>query len=371
MQKITNIKVCGKLPDPFLKPDGTRVKNESEWQQQRKHLCKSAVELQYGTMPPQPEFLELQKLHKNTYRIVTGRHEKPVSFIIRILRPETEEKLPVVIYGDGCFNYAFEDGFVSSFLNENIMMVVFNRVELAPDVKNDGKRDGPLYECYPEYTFGALGAWAWGYSRVIDALELLDIADLSCIAVTGHSRGGKTTALAGALDERISIVQSNDSGAGGCGCFRVEMNAINDLGIEKRNETLEDILKAFPYWFGPDLKNYVGRESELPFDAHFLKSLIAPRTLFVSEALDDIWANPVGTSLTNEATQEVYDFLDASDNFYWYWREGRHRHELQDIKLLINIIKHKYEGTQLCDDFFKLPFEKPSSIYDWTAPCKE
>lgn len=369
MRQITNISVLGKLPDPFLKTDGTRVCSKEEWQEQRKQLYKSAVELQYGTQPPAPEFLELEKLHTNTYRIITGRRVKPVSFTMRILRADTEQKPPVAIYGDLCFDYAFKDGFVSSFLNENIMLVLFNRVELAPDCKNDGKRKGPLYDCYPEYTFGALGAWAWGYSRVIDALEMLDIADLSCVAITGHSRGGKTTALAGALDNRVSIVHSNNSGAGGCGCYRVNMQAINDSGKDKRNETLRDLLERFPYWFGPELKNYIDRENELPFDTHFLKSLIAPRTLFVSEALDDIWANPVGTMLTNEATKEVYSFLDAADSFYWYWREGRHAHAVQDVKMLVNLIKHKYEGAPLCDSFFKAPFEKPAAIYDWKSPC--
>ena len=69
----------------------------------------------------------------------------------------------------------------------------------------------------------------------------MDYVDMSCIAVTGHSRGGKTALLAGALDERIAIVNPVQTCAGGGACYRVHMAGIPEGGVEGPGETLADI----------------------------------------------------------------------------------------------------------------------------------
>ena len=270
--KVTEYDVLGKLPDPFLKPDGTRASSIEEYEELKKEHYKSVVELQYGTIPPKPEFLKIEKINKGrkstSYRITTGREAFPVSFTMRVFAPQTEEKCPVVVNGDFGFDYAFESGYLDAMLDSGIGVVYFDRTELVPDVRDAG-RDAPLYNCYPEYTFGALGAWAWGYSRCVDALEQLDIFDLDWIAFTGHSRGGKTAMLAGVLDERAKIVNPNETNAGSCSCYRIHMKAINEDGIEKKSETLSDILNKFDFWFGRGMDSYADCEEPLPFDAHF------------------------------------------------------------------------------------------------------
>ena len=42
------------LPDPFLKPDGTRISNADEWPQQRQYLKEMLAYYLYGEMPPSP-----------------------------------------------------------------------------------------------------------------------------------------------------------------------------------------------------------------------------------------------------------------------------------------------------------------------------
>ena len=115
---------------------------------------------------------------------------------------------------------------------------------------------------------------------------------------------------------------------------------------------------------GPELGDYADREAELPFDAHFLKALVAPRVLFISEAAGDIWANPVGSWITSMAAQKAYDFLGASENLYWYFREGSHSHDVQDVKMLVNIIKRQRDpAIPMAEDFFKTPFPPVDPIY--------
>ena len=184
------------------------------------------------------------------------------------------------------------------------------------------------------------------------------------IVFSGHSRGGKTAMLAGVLDERAAIVNPNDTNAGSCSCYRIHMTALNEKGEDKKSETLADIIARFGFWFGEGMAEYTECEEKLPFDCHFLKAMVAPRTLFVSEAVHDIWGNPLGSWMTTMAAKEVFEFLGAEDNLYWYFRDGRHKHDLEDVQMLVSLIKHKTDGTPLNENFFRRPFDAPELIFD-------
>lgn len=374
--KITEYKVLGELPDPFLFDNGNYVKTENDWYERKKEIYKTAIELQYGTQPPKPEFLEVETLYTAkdacVYKIHTGTYKNPISFRMQVFLPTDKgEKFPFIIDGDGCWMYHTKENFVFQAVKNGVGMVYFDRTELAHDIYHEERGQGDLYKVYPEYTFGSLGAWAWGYSRCIDALEKLNLpVDFDYLTITGHSRGGKTCALAGALDDRVKIVNPNETCAGACGCYRIQMQAIYENEPEFRSEKLKDLLTHFPQWMGPEMGKYIDCEEKLPFDTHFLKAMIAPRILFVSEAAGDIWSNPIGSYITSEAAREVYKFLGAEDNLYWYFRPGLHAHKPLDLYMLVNLIKHRREGTELSERMFKLPFTAPEQPYKWRCPDK-
>ena len=365
---VTSYEVLGKLPDIFTFDNGEKLTDPKDWARRRAEIYKTAVELQYGTMPPEPEFLEVETLYvgkkSNSYRITTGTREYPVTFRMQFLHPDTREKYPVIVDGDMCFPYFTDSGYTETALKNNIAWAFFDRTELAHDVRGEGRRQGQLYRAYPEYTFGALGAWAWGYSRCVDALLALGLVDEKGIVFSGHSRGGKTAMLAGVLDMRATIVNPNDTNAGSCSCYRIHMSALNENGIEKRSETLADLYDRFGFWIGEGMGEYTERENELPFDCHFLKAMVAPRTLFISEAAHDIWGNPIGSWQTTMAAKEVFDFLDANDKLFWYFRDGKHYHDVEDVEMLVNLIEHKLRGKPLSEKFFRRPFEEMQLIFD-------
>ena len=133
-------------------------------------------------------------------------------------------------------------------------------------------------------TTGRIMMWAWSAMRVLDFLCTLDEVDENHVGVAGHSRLGKTALVAGAFDERFAFVHSNCSGTGGA-CLYKE--------IVETSEYIKDVLYSW-HWFCDKFSSYEGKEKELPFDQDMLGALIAPRTLSVISAQDDLWATPKG-----------------------------------------------------------------------------
>ena len=377
--EVTKYDVLGSLPNPFLMENGEIADTPQKWEQRRREIYKTAVELQYGTIPPKPEVFEVETLYgmsnsespfqqANSYKITAGTREKQLSFYMKVIRPKSETPCPVVVNGDMCFLYHFNPEYLDVFRNNKIAFATFDRTLLAHDINNEGRSKGALYDIYPEYTFGAVGAWAWGYMRCVDALEVLGIDDMNLIAFSGHSRGGKTAMLAGALDERAAVVAPNSTCAGGCGCYRIHLSAITEGGSERSSETLDDIIRQFPFWFSEELAEYRNKEEELPFDSHFLKALVAPRALVVTESASDIWANPVGSYMTTMGAKEVYKMLGAEDKLFWSFRKGYHFHKIEDIEMLANVISVLRDGAPVSERFFKTPFKRPEPIFDWKNP---
>jgi len=152
----------------------------------------------------------------------------------------------------------------------------------------------------PDLTdWGAIGAWAWGLTRVADYLVTDPAIDPRAIILAGHSRMGKAALWAAAQDQgpaqRFAMVISNESGQGGAG-----------LSHREAGETIWHLNVAFPYWFSPAFHAYNGRPQEYPLDGHLLLSLIAPRPLFVASAQDDPLSDPEGEFLSAKAASSVY-----------------------------------------------------------------
>jgi hypothetical protein len=150
--------------------------------------------------------------------------------------------------------------------------------------------------------WGAVSAWAWGVSRIVDYLQTDKAINGRAIGIQGHSRLGRTVLWAGAQDERIAAVFASCSGEAGAALAR------RDWG-----ETVDDMAQNFPWQLAGNYQKWVGRWNDMPIDSHMLIALVAPRLLFCNGGTTDQWADPKGAFLAMVAAGPVYRLVGAKD----------------------------------------------------------
>lgn len=195
-------------------------------------------------------------------------------------------------------------------------------------------------------------AWAWGFSRMMDYLATVPEIDARRVAVVGHSRNGKTALVAAAFDERFALAVPSQAGCGGTAPSRVvpELSALKENG-RPTAETVAVINKAFPHWFADHFKAFGAATERLPFDQHALLALCAPRPVLVSNATEDLWANPAGQFEMLRAADPVYrlvagDGLGAekmpevgtllASRLGYFIRPGKHAMTAEDWKVWLD-----------------------------------
>lgn len=217
---------------------------------------------------------------------------------------------------------------------------------------NNDFRNGLAGVVYPDGSkgdrdCGKIGLWAWAAMRVIDYLCTRPEIDTSRICVVGHSRLGKTALLTGALDERIYCAFSNNSGCSGAALSR-----------NNKGETIEKICGSFDYWFCDAYKDYANRESELPFDQHWLLAANSHHKVYVASAEEDLWADPDNEYLSCVGASEYFEaegkkgFVHpdrlpiAGDCFHegnigYHLRSGKHYLSREDWQLYIRFLERQ------------------------------
>jgi len=146
-----------------------------------------------------------------------------------------------------------------------------------------------------ETRWGAIAAWAWSFSRMIDVLEQDDRLDNQAMIVWGHSRYAKAALLAAAFDPRIDGVIAHQSGTGGA-----------SLNFKKPGESVKSIAKSYPHWFARTYPAHTDDQAPA-FDQHQLLALIAPRPILLGNARRDVWSDPNGAFRAALGADPVYE----------------------------------------------------------------
>lgn len=172
---------------------------------------------------------------------------------------------------------------IDYFLDRGYALVTATYGEVCADPeKNPG--DKPQSYCFETGVFRlwprnnsdptrpmALGVWAWAYMRGMDLVERLPELDKEKVIVTGVSRLGKASLIAGACDERFAVVAPVQTGGGGVPLTKYYLPG---------KETIQSETTNYTHWFIPSYAAFAGKESTMTFDQHLLVSCIAPRAVF-------------------------------------------------------------------------------------------
>jgi hypothetical protein len=338
------------LPDPLTFNNGKKVETTAQWTKRRKEILETMTREMYGVSPGKPKDIRFQvfdedknalggKATRKQVTVHVREKDKEMQFDLLIYIPNQVKRPVPAIIGinfignqaihadpgikltkawvehsgmfpcsksgqatDACRGVNASQWAVDSILTRGYALVTLYREEIASDRKDHMFQTG-VHSLYPELqnrgdNFSNMAAWAWGLSRGMDYLETDRDIDAKRVAVFGFSRLGKAALWAGATDRRFAVVLSNESGAGGAKQFR--------RGI---GENINRLCTVFPHWYAKNLCKYKDKDTELPFDQHFVLALIAPRPVYLATAEDDRNADPAGEFETAKASDAVYRFL--------------------------------------------------------------
>lgn len=381
------------LPDPLVMLDGTKITTAAEWQSKRKPELKALFQhYMYGYVPPKPQkwvveevlfsentFLDGKATLSESRLAFSGPDLKHRLHVLLVVPNKRTGPAPVFVGMNFCGNHALAkhpqihipEGWVykscAGSENEhatekgrgtqadvwNLDLIIdrgyglacFYSGDLDPDTADFSDGIEPAFY-KPGQTSpgpddaGAIATWAWGYHRVVDFLieKHSPTVDVKRIAAVGHSRNGKTTLLAAALDDRIALAIPHQAGCGGTAPSRVAID-------RKDVETIRRINTVFPHWFGENFPLFNETPDKLPFDQHCLVALCAPRPVLYTNAIEDQWANPDGQFDMLKAATPVYKLLGVEgmsakerpeprklidSKLGYYIRPGKHSMDRED-----------------------------------------
>lgn len=363
------------LPNPFVFADGSLIQSKEDWQRRRKELKELFEAYEYGHLPAKPEKMIISRggviidqdneAAIQNLKLNLENGDKTFTMRVRLTMPRNAAgPAPVVIKSVfGRFDYTTEDArearmnrFLGLFIKRGYAVAEFSMVQVAADSKEQPRTAG-IYQLFgSKIDCGALMAWAWGFHRVIDAIETVDTIDSKKVVVTGHSRYGKAALLAGAFDERIALTIPSHSGCAGTAPYRF---------IYGKSEQLHNIVGYAPQWFRPDFNLFVDNVERLPVDQHLLLALVAPRGLLTNEGTKDSWTNPQGSQLTYLAAKKVYDFLETGDKISIRYRPVGHVPNNED---LLDFADYIFFQKPLPDEFGRLQYPEEKSGFTWDVP---
>jgi len=290
-----------RLPDPFRFADGRPVASRADWACRRAELSAQIQHYELGEKPG-PAPVEARMIGDDL--VVSVTHEgKTISFPATITLPAGGRPPYPAIIGMGMVTLDNAE-----LQRMGIALITFPNNRVGEQMGGASRGKGVFYDLYgKDHPASAMSAWAWGVSRLVDALETTPSAGIDArrLAVTGCSRNGKGAIVAGALDERIRLTIAQESGSGGAASWRIS-EAQKKAG--QNVQTLRQIVHE-NVWFTPGFGQFAEQVDKLPFDQHEVMGLIAPRGLLVVENTSMEWLGNQSAWYDALAAREIWRAL--------------------------------------------------------------
>jgi hypothetical protein len=305
------------LPDPFLSKDGSRITHIEQWPCRRAEISQQVQAYMLG-VKPLDKVVVTGNYEQEQIQVTVKQNDKTLSFAAQITLPTSGKAPYPAMIGIGRVSLDNE-----ALLKQGVAIINFPNNELAEQQNGGSRGKGKFYEFYgQEHSAGALMAWSWGVSRLIDALELTQNSPINVnkLAITGCSRNGKGALVAGAFDQRIVLTIPQESGAGGSANWRI---SDVQLAAGTNVQTLRQIVTE-NVWFTANFADFSESVTLLPFDQHQVLSLVAPRGLLIIDNAID-WLGIESSYLNALAAKTVWQALGQAD-FMGVSQTQEHQH---------------------------------------------
>lgn len=294
------------LPDPFTKWDGTQVKNMADWRCRRRELVLEVEKRILGPKAPPPGTFGgtvTGMVSSTAYSVQVDNPGGKTSFSGTVKVPTSgSAPYPAVIVIGG-FN-----SLNSEVLNsEGVATLSYDNNAIAAETSGNYS-SGKYFDANPDFKgkTGALVAWAWGVSRIIDMLEKNPtVIDPKKIAVHGCSRLGKAAFVIGAFDQRIALGLPLEPGTGGPAPLR----ALPSLGGQTVSSANGEAA-----WFGPPSKTYSATMAAA--DMSDVAVMYAPRGLLMMDNPHIDHLSYKANYLGSAAANEVYEAMGSEGLWY-------------------------------------------------------
>ncbi|HWO12842.1 MAG TPA: hypothetical protein VNN80_25260 [Polyangiaceae bacterium] len=315
------------LPDPFLMSSGQRIASKAEWACRRAEIAAQVQEYELGPKPPRPSIVT-GAFDAGQLTVTAGEPGRTVSFAVGVTRPDNAPAGPI----PALITIGARSALIPEFAKRGVAIINFDNNSLGAQgnqgegaARTNTRGQGKFYELYgSDHGASSMMAWAWGVSRVIDALAATPAAgiDVEHLAVTGCSRNGKGALVVGAFDERIALTVPQESGAGGSASWRISQAQMDRYRASvnpnpRGGEGVQTLASASGEqpWFRASF-NQFGKSSEdvtrLPFDHHMLLGMAAPRGVFVLDNTDMMWLGDESSFTSAVAAAEIWAGLGAA-----------------------------------------------------------
>lgn len=303
---INDLPIVRPLPDPFEWSDGSgRDTTIESWSCRRNEIAAEIENYEIGPKPERPDTISAHFNYADSVLTVNiTKNGQTMTLTSRITLPEGDGPFPAIIGMNSGTGSLPRDIFTS----RKIATIAYMHNQVV--TYNAKSINDPYFKLYPELIYsGEYAPWAWGVSRLIDGLELVQDSlpiDIKHLAVTGCSYAGKMALFCGAFDERIALTIAQESGGGGAAAWRVSETVGN---VETLGATSHS-------WFMESMFKFAGSNTaKLPHDHHELMAMIAPRALFVLGNPDFEWLADESGYVSCRAAEKVWDNFGISDRF--------------------------------------------------------
>jgi hypothetical protein len=326
------------MPDLLIFKDGTKVMAPAQWPKRRAEIVEDFEREVYGRVPK-----NVPKVTWEVTSTVEGESEG-IAFVTKTLighvdnnafpqiKVDIQASFTVPKHAAGRVPILLQFGFAGKFggkggpnswtqqaLNKGWGYGTINPGSIQGDnnklrqgiigLVNKGQPRGPE-------DWGALRAWAWGVSCLIDYFEANPDSgvDPTKVCITGVSRYGKAALVATAFETRVAAGFVASSGAAG---VKLHRHIFGEL--------LENVAGRGEYhWMAGNYLKYAADESkfgkktaaDLPVDQHQLVALCAPRLCFISYGIvpgDPNWVDARGSFMAGVLAGPAYRLLGKKD----------------------------------------------------------